>query len=137
MNRFTFPALRLAAANLLLLVLSIAPSTSTADTPAPENKWRIECSEGANSDGTIIFRVTPKGGAPIEVRAEIKNGTGENAVARRIRDAFRATLPKKDFAIEVDDGEDVLVKKRFGAANFSLELVSNSVKSVRINLDRE
>jgi hypothetical protein len=135
MNRCTFPNLRLAVAGLLLL--SFAPSMSRARTPASENKWRIECSEGANSDGTIVFRVTPEGGAPIEVIVAIKDGTGENSVARRIRDAFQATLPKDAYSAEVDDGEDVLVKKRWGTDDFSLELVSNSVKSVRIHLDRE
>jgi len=137
MKRLVLPRLWLAAASLLFLALSLAPSMSTARTPAPENKWRIQCSEGANSTGEIVFRVTPEGGAPIEVRVAIKDGTGENSVARRIRDAFDATLPREAFHSEVDDGEDVLVKKRSGAADFSLELVSNSVKSVRINLDRE
>jgi hypothetical protein len=137
MNRSTSPRLSLAAACMLLLALSLAPSASTAGTPAPENKWRIECSEGANSDGEIVFRVTPKDGEPIEVRIAIKNGTSENAVARRIRDGLRAGLPKDDFSVEVDDGEDVLLKKRYGAPVFSLELVSNTAKSVRINLDRE
>ncbi len=31
------------------------------------NKWRVEVSEGAKSDGTILFRVTPKDGQPVEV----------------------------------------------------------------------
>jgi len=89
---------------------SRGPEAIETRAPASENEWRIECSEGANSDGTIVFRVTRKGGAPIEVTVAIKDGTGKNSLAHRIRDAF-------------DD--------------FSLELVSNSVKSVRINLDRE
>jgi hypothetical protein len=123
---------------------AIAPSTPpvSAQAPAPnkvrpENKWRIECSEGANSDGAIVFRVTPKDGAPLDVRVAIENGTSENAIARRIRDEFRKTLPKDDYSVETDDGEDVLVKARFGKPTFSLELVGKDVAGVRIDLERE
>jgi hypothetical protein len=137
MNKPLLPRVLLATASALVLTLSLASSMTAGSKVAPENKWRIECSEGANSDGEIVFRVTPKGGQPIEVRVAVKNGTSENAVARRIRDAFLATLPKESFSAETDDGEDVLVKKRLGSDDFALELVSNTVKSVRINLDRE
>ena len=104
---------------------------------SPSNKWRIQCSEGARSAGEILFRFTPKGATPFEVKVEIPKGTGENAVARRIRDTFKQTLDAKRFHVEVDDGEDVLVKKKGGAPDFDLEVVSNTVKAVRINLDRE
>jgi hypothetical protein len=137
MNKRSLARTWLAVMCLIPLVLLLASPTLAGRPVAPENKWRIECSEGANSDGEIVFRVTPKGGQPIEVRVPIKNGTSENAVARRIRDAFRKTLPKESFNAETDDGEDVLLKKDFGADDFALELVSNSVKGVRINLDRE
>ena len=103
----------------------------------PSNKWRIQCSEGAKSAGEILFRFTPKGATPFEVKVGVPKGTGENAVARLIRDTFRRTLDAKRFHVEVDDGEDVLVKKKGGAPDFDLEVVSNTVKAVRINLDRE
>jgi hypothetical protein len=45
------------------------------------NKWRVEFSEGANSDGVIMFRVTPIGGQSIGVSASIDDGTGENSIA--------------------------------------------------------
>ena len=60
-----------------------------------------------------------------------------DGVARKIRDVLRAKLDSKAFSVEVDDGEDVLVKKAHSQPNFGLKLVSNSVKAVRINLDRE
>lgn len=120
-----------------------APATTTASQAAPahelrlSNKWRIEVSEGANNDGTILFRVTPKDGAPVDVSVAIKDGRGEDGVARDIRDAFKATLDSKEYHAEVDDGEDVLVKKKGGQPDFDLVLVSNTVKAVRIKLDRE
>jgi hypothetical protein len=40
-------------------------------------------------------------------------------------------------ALERDDGEDVLIKKKWGAADFEIEIVEVSVDGVRINPDRE
>jgi hypothetical protein len=101
------------------------------------NKWRIEVSEGANSDGEIVFHVTPNGGEAIEVRVAVKDGTRENKVAKTISNAFAAQLPEDQYNVEVDDGEDVLVKKKGGADNFDLSLVSSTVKSVRIDVEKE
>jgi hypothetical protein len=100
------------------------------------NKWRVEVSEGAKSDGTILFRVTPKDGQPVDVPVAIKDGTGENKVARHIRDAFKATLDKDTYHAETDDGEDVLLKKRKGP-NFELKFVESNVKAVRIRVEKE
>ena len=119
-------------AALSLLVLVALPSLAR-----PSNKWRIQCSESAKSDGRIVFLISPKGGEPIKVVIEAKKGTGENAMARHIRDGLRAQLPKEEFHVEVDDGEDVLVKKKGKAPNFDLEIEENTVKSFRMNLDRE
>jgi hypothetical protein len=110
--------------------------------PAPEaklslsNKWRIEVSEGANNDGTLLFRFTPDQGTPQDVLVKLKKGRGEDGCARDIRDTFKANLDKKTYKVEVDDGEDVLVKKRKGP-NFEIKLVESTVKGTRINLDKE
>lgn len=104
---------------------------------AASNKWRIQCSEGAKSSGEIVFRFTPKGGVALDVAVPVADGTSENHVARTIRDALRQKLDAKAYHVEVDDGEDVLVKRLSGQPNFDLEVVSNSVKAVRIRLDRE
>lgn len=101
------------------------------------NKWRIEVSEGANSSGEIVFHVTPKGGETQVVAVAIKDGTRENRVARTIKEAFKAGLDQDDFHVEVDDGEDVLIKKRGDAQDFALSAVSSTVKSVRIKVEKE
>jgi hypothetical protein len=93
-------------------------------------------SEGANNDGDLLFRVTPKGGAPVDVRVHLKDGRGEDGCARDIRDAFKATLDKDSYNIDLDDGEDVLVKKRKGP-DFAVQLVESTVKGTRISFDRE
>ena len=120
----------LAAAGALL-------TATLAIEASPSNKWRLQFSGGADSDGTIVLRITPKGGAPIEASIDVEDGTGENAVAKTVVKGLKAQLPEDGYHVERDDGEDVLIKKRHGAANFDLEVVSNTVKGVRINPDRE
>ncbi len=111
-----------------------------AAAPAPElsysNKWRLEVSEGANNEGVMHFRITPKGGAAIDVPVALKKGRGEDGCARDIRDTFKKSLDKNLFKIELDDGEDVLVKVRKGP-DVSIELVESTVKGTRVNIDRE
>ena len=123
---------------LRLAMLAVALLfAATSAVAKPSNKWRVEFSGGADSDGTIVLRLTPIGGTPIEGSIDIEDGTGENHVAKAVVEGLKAQLPEEDYHVERDDGEDVLIKKKHGAANFDLEIVSNTVKGVRINLDRE
>ena len=101
------------------------------------NKFRLECSGGADSDGVVTIVVTPDGGEPIETVTEVKKGTSENHVAKAIVKALQAQLPKDQFHIERDDGEDVLVKRRVGEDRFRLAVTSITVKGVRINVQKE
>ncbi len=120
-----------------------APATAAAPAaaaPAPglsySNKWRLEVHEGANNDGVIRFRVTPKGGAAIDIPVSLKDGRGEDGCAHDIRDAFKNALDKHSYGVEIDDGEDVLVKVHKGP-HIAIELVESTVKGTRVNLDRE
>jgi hypothetical protein len=101
------------------------------------NKWRIEISESAKSDGNLLFRLTPKEGTATDVSVAIKDGRSENHVATDVRDAFKAALDAKAYKVEKDDGEDVLVKKHSGSKDFSLVLVESTVKAVRVNIEKE
>jgi hypothetical protein len=101
------------------------------------NKWRIECSGGADSDGRVVLHITPKGESHQEVTVAIAKGTGENAVARVIRDALKAQLDSKRFHVEIDDGEDVLIKKRGRTPDIALQVAANTVAGVRLNPDKE
>ena len=121
---------------LALLVFTICNVAAFADDLKLSNKWRIEVSEGANSDGHISFRVTPKGAPPVDVAVAIDDGRGENDVAKDIRAALAKALDSKAFHVEVDDGEDVLVKKKDGP-DFELKFLGSSVDGVRIELERE
>lgn len=117
---------------LALVLVALALPAQALDS----NKWRLQCSGGANSDGVVTLHITPKGGTPTEVAVAIKDGTGENAVARAIRDALRAEAGDR-YRVETDDGEDVLVKKRGRQPDFEVAVVGNTVKGVRVTRDRE
>jgi hypothetical protein len=146
MRKLTFLG---AGAVLLASVLSGCGTTppspeQAAATPVPDasdlrysNSWRIEVSEGANSDGEFVFRVTPKGGETQVITVMIDDGQSEDRVARAIKNAFEKQLDTSRYDIEMDDGEDVLVKKDFTEPRFALEIVSSTVKSVRLRLQKE
>ena len=130
-------SLRPSRTALVLTLFAGAALLAAAAFARPSNKWRIECSEGAKSDGVLVFHLQPEGGVVQVIEVTVARGTGENAVARRIRDVFREQLPPERYHVEVDDGEDVLVKKKRDTPDFDLRLESNTVKAVRIHLDRE
>ena len=100
---------------------------------------RIQQSLGSGvivrSDGVIVVSVTPAGGETVEVSTDIKKGDGENRVADKVRDSLKAALA--NYRLSLDDGEDVLIKKRSGQPNFDAVVVSNTVESVRIRVQRE
>jgi len=128
------PSLRNLSKVLVLLAVLLVASQLMAK---PSNKWRIKFNHEAKSSGEIVFSVEPIGMEPIEVHAQIEEGMGENKVAKVVRDAFRAQLPKERFHVERDDGEDVLVKRRRGEVNFDLHLKNSSVENLQIKLKRE
>ena len=134
----------LAAISLTVIGCGTTPPTQAeAVAAAPDvnldysNAWRIEVSEGANSDGEILFRVTPKDGTSQDVKVVIDNGTSEDHVARVIKNTFEEQLDTGRYDIEIDDGEDVLVKKYLTEPRFALVLVSSTVKSVRLQVEKE
>lgn len=118
---------------MVLLLLAIAGAAMAK----PSNKWRLEFSGNAESNGEIVVRVTPEGGDAMTVTAAVADGTSENHVAQALVDAMKIQLPGDAFHVERDDGEDVLVKRRHGHPDFDIEVVSNSVKHVRIKPERE
>lgn len=118
-------------ASLLLAALAFADGVQTS------NAWRIELSGQALSSGELLFRVTPRQGEATDVAVKVRSGRGENQVARDVRDALAARLSPERFRVEVDDGEDVLVKKAQGQPDFALELVEARVQNVSIKIESE
>ena len=149
-------ALRIGLAATALLIASAAmaqapatgapadPSaTAAADRAAPAGKlsytddYRISVDEDAESDGEIVFGLTPKGGTTQEVKVSIKKGTSENNVAGEIKKAFVAQIGTKDYNIEMEDGENVIIERSMGAKDYSLVLVSSTVKGITVKVHRD
>jgi hypothetical protein len=129
---------RSTAMSLAIAVLLGAGGVQAADTKLKVSpKWRIEVSEGAKSDGVLRFQLTPYGQAPVALDVPIQDGRGENGVAQDINSFFRTALDSNVYTVEVDDGEDVLVKKHRDAANFEIRLLESTVEAVRIHVQRE
>lgn len=121
---------RMIQAAALLLVLLAAPAFASQS-----NKWRLQFSGAAESAGEMVLEIVPSGRAPVRVSVLIERNDGENRVARKVKTAIDRQAGKWVDA-ELDDGEDVLVKRHF-FRRFSIVLVSSTVKDVRINFDKE
>lgn len=116
------------------ICLALLASIASAD--GVENKWRLEFSGGAESAGRIVLQLAPSEGDPIRATVDVLEGRSENGVANDVRDALQAQAGRR-YNIEVDDGEDVLVKKDDGERDFVITIVENSVRGVRINVGAE
>ncbi|GAA5076861.1 hypothetical protein [Lysobacter panacisoli] len=115
----------------VLLVVGIGAAVA-----APSNKWRIQVSSDADSDGVVVIRIAPTDAPPVDVTVQIPKDAGENHIARLIRDSLRAKLGDR-YKVEVDDGEDVLVKKHHGSKDFEVAITQKTAAGVRITLDKE
>ncbi|HVI58530.1 MAG TPA: hypothetical protein VM619_06600 [Luteimonas sp.] len=119
---------------VLGIALSLAATAAWAD--GVHNKWRVEVSGNAESDGSIVLLLAPVEGEPLRVQADVAQGLGENDVARSLRAALQAQAGRR-YNVEIDDGEDVLVKKKPAERDFVITVAGNSVRGVRIEIDAE
>jgi hypothetical protein len=119
------------ASSVMLAAMAFADASPTS------NKWRIELSGQALTTGALVFRVTPHQGEATDIAVNIRSGRAENNVAKDVRDAFAAKLSPQRYSVEVDDGEDILVKKKEGQPDFALELVEANVQNVSIKVEGE
>jgi hypothetical protein len=103
---------------------------------AESNKWRLQFSGDADTDGEIELVLTPKDGQPESVVVTIPKGTGENSAARLVVGAIRAKFGDARFHSEVDDGEDVLIKAKRGTPSFDVTIQRNTT-GLRIRPGKE
>ena len=140
-------ALALLASSIALAQDPAPADASAAATPAapaapaaPAKKlsytddYRITVDDDANSDGEIVFRVSWKDGTSKDVTVPIKKGTSENAVAREIKKGFEAQIGTKNYNIEMEDGENVIIERSGGKSDTNIALVSNTVKNVDVSV---
>lgn len=125
--------LRILLAALACIALSIGTASGIGKVA---DKWRLQISGGSWKGGTIVMQFVEDGAVVTEVTITIPGITGENKIARLIRDQLKAGLPKDKFHVEMDDGEDVLVKARGDTHPFEIRIVTNTAHT-RINPDHE
>jgi hypothetical protein len=128
---------KLGAISVALVSSVMLAALSFADGAASANKWRLELDGAAVKTGDITFRLTPRQGDATDVVVSIVAGRKENAVAKDVRDALAAKLSPQRYTVEVDDGEDVLIKKKEGQPDFSFELVESDVQNITIKIQSE
>lgn len=118
------------------LALSLVAATTMA---APSNKWRIELDDRAQVAGEIELSITPKGGQPTSVTVPIPAATNDEAAAVIVRNALSATFGSEVYRVEIDDGDDVLVRANDAndARDFDLNIVRNTATGLRVELDQE
>ncbi len=81
-----------------------------------------------------MFRVAPVDGTPVDVEVKVPAKTTENNVADLVSSALKATLGSDNYRVGVDDGEDVVVKKRGKTPKFELSMVSTSLTGLEIKV---
>ena len=120
---------------IAIIAIVLTFSMTAPASASQSNKWRLQFSGAAESAGEMVLEIVPSGRAPVRVSVLIERNDGENRVARKVKSAIDRQAGKWVDA-ELDDGEDVLVKRHF-FRRFSIVLVSSTVKDVRINFDHE
>lgn len=119
-----------------ILAASLAMCAFAANADGLENKWRLEVSGSAKTAGHIVVQVSPEKGEPIRATTQVPAGRSENDVASDLSAALQM-VASGHYSVEVDDGEDVLVKKKDGERDFAVTVVENTVQGVTVNIDTE
>ena len=129
--------LRSAAALAASLWLGFFGFAAQADDEIkPASKWRIVFNHRADNDGVITFRVAPAGKEAIDVETKIPRDTSENHAAQILRDSMKASLGK-GYHVEVDDGEDVLIKRRGDTPKFVVTMVTSSLTGLEVKVKKD
>ena len=129
-------------AAVLLASFSLMTTADQADTPAekpagkPASKWKLEVDNSSTSEGEIVLRFAPLNSTPVDVTTKFPKGVGENEAARLLRDSLRSALGK-GYKIQVDDGEEVLIRKNGKTPKFEVTLVSSTVAGLAVNIKRD
>lgn len=128
------------------LMASADPADKAADTPAdtpaekpagkPSGKWKLEMDNSSASEGEIVLRFAPVNMTPVDVTTKFPKGVGENEAARILRDSLKAALGK-GYKIQVDDGEEVLIRKNGKTPKFEITQVSSTVEGLIVKIKRD
>jgi len=106
---------------------------ATLAAAEPASKWRLKFDHWAEVDGELVLRIAPLNGTPIDVSTKIAKSTTENAAAELVSGALKAQLGK-GYKVEVDDGEDIVIKKSGKTPKFEVTMVSSSVTGLNVKI---
>src|SRR5690349_16638613 len=106
---------------------------TTLAAAEPDSKWRLKFDHWAETDGELVLRIAPLNGTPIDVSTKNSKDNTENAAAVLVSGALKAQLGK-GYKVEVDDGEDVVIKKSGKTPKFEVTLVSSSVTGLNLKI---
>jgi hypothetical protein len=120
----------------VLFVAAVFALFATAAQADPRSKWRVEFDHWADNEGEMTLRIAPLDGTPIDVVTKIPAKTTENQAADLVKGSLKASLGKA-YKVEVDDGEDVIVKRTGKTPKFELTLLNNTVSGLSVNIKRE
>ena len=129
----TTPDLRRGLSVVAAMLLGLLVVTAHAE---PSNKWRIKLNHRADNEGTIVLRVAPIDGTPIDVETKVPANTGENHIAKLIRDALKATLGE-GYHVETDDGEDVVIGREGKTPKFEVTLAGTTLTGLDVKIKKE
>jgi phosphomannomutase len=99
-------------------------------------KWRIAFDHWAEADGELVLRVAPVDGIPIDISTTIPKNTTENSAADLVKKSLKTQLGK-GYKVEIDDGEDVLIKKSGKTPKFEVSMVSSSVTGLNVKIKHD
>ena len=116
-----------------LLLAGALATVATLAVAEPDGKWRLKFDHWAEVDGELVLRIAPLNGTPIDVSTKIAKDTTENAAAELVSGALKSQLGK-GYKVEVDDGEDVIIKKTGKTPKFEVSLVSSSVTGLNLKI---
>ena len=80
--------------------------------------------------------VTPDGGTPEEVVVAVGRADSENQVAHKALVALQQAAGS-NYSIEMDDGEEIVVRQRDGVELFEIAVARNTVDGVSVEFDPE
>src|SRR5215510_12063801 len=118
---------------LLSVVFATFSGVASADS---SHKWRLVFDHWADNDGELVLRIAPDGGTPIDVSTTIKKNTTENSAAHLVKTALKAKLGK-GYKVEIDDGEDVLIKAKGKTPKFEVSLASSTLTGLNLNIKHD
>ena len=116
-----------------VLLMGVLVAFATLAAAEPDSKWRLKFDHWAEVDGELVLRIAPLNGTPIDVSTRISKDTTENQAAELVSGALKAQLGK-GYKVEVDDGDDVMIRKSGNTPKFEVSLVSSSVTGLNLKI---